>query len=123
MGRDASHLLLSTGTLPSRPLMYDYRFDNTKSGYCYHGAPRLAIQVGDLKLLTNVDSRFPRTELYNLTHSTFEAMDLSILPEYADDIADMRKTLLAWLDTLDPLHGSMVKDAKHLGCSEFVMPH
>ena len=70
--------------------MFDYRFDNSMQGYCYHGAPRLAIRQGDLKLLTNVDPRFPRTELYNLSSSTFEANDLSADPALAATVSKMR---------------------------------
>ena len=123
MGRDASALLLGTATSAPRrtPKMFDYRFDNSMQGYCYHGAPRLAIRQGDLKLLTNVDPRFPRTELYNLSSSTFEANDLSADPAMAATVSKMRATLLEWVSTLDPISDSMAGNA-HLGCAEWDRP-
>jgi len=128
MGRDASALLLGSAKVVPRstPKMFDYRYDNTKEGYCYHGAPRLAIRQGELKLLTNVDPAFPRTELYNLSASTFEADNLmtNIPPALAAQAAAMRKTLLEWADTLDPLSGDWGKPGKmpHLGCMEYMYP-
>merc|ERR1719215_352608 len=89
MGRDASGLILGkVERIPRKiPVMFDYRFDNTHEGYCWHGAPRLAIldpEDTGLKLLMNEDRS--RLELFNLTVSTFESTDLSILPEMQSHI-------------------------------------
>lgn len=124
MGRDASALLLGeVQRLPrTTPVMLDYRYDNAKSGYCWHGAPRFAIfdpEDTGLKLLTNADHS--RIELYNLTASTFESQDLSILPEMKSHVERLHSTVLQWSKTLGPL-GGHAKDAKHMGCDEFQMP-
>jgi len=124
MGRDASALLLGkVQRLPrTTPVMFDYRYDNAKSGYCWHGAPRFAIldpEETGLKLLTNADHS--KIELYNLTASTFESQDLSGFPEMKSHVERLRSTVLQWSKTLGPL-GGVVKDATHMGCDEFKMP-
>lgn len=124
MGRDATALLLGkVRRMPRQtPVMFDYRFDNTKGGYCWHGAPRLAIldpEETGLKLLTNVDGS--RVELFNLTQSTFESNDLSRLPGMQAHVDRLSATVIEWSKTLGPLGGA-VKDARHMGCAEFTMP-
>ena len=127
MGRDASALLLGTAASVPRPTpkMFDYRFDNTRQGYCYHGAPRLAIRQGPLKLLTNTNPAYPRTELYNLSASLFEATNLLTNAAPGGDIAQladkMRATLLAWEKTLDPINANMDRN-QHRGCAEYTFP-
>lgn len=124
IGRDASALLLGKVQRVPRtiPVMLDYRYDNTMSGHCWHGAPRFAIfdpEDSGLKLLTNADNS--KTELFNLTASTFESQDLSGLPEMKSHVERLRSIVLEWSKTLGPL-GGFVKDATHMGCEEFAMP-
>eukprot|EP00994_Dinema_validum_P006107 NODE_436_length_1698_cov_64.612492_g318_i0.p1 GENE.NODE_436_length_1698_cov_64.612492_g318_i0~~NODE_436_length_1698_cov_64.612492_g318_i0.p1 ORF type:complete len:522 (-),score=178.90 NODE_436_length_1698_cov_64.612492_g318_i0:133-1647(-) len=122
LGRDATSVLLGHGPAPrATPKMFDYRYDNSKFGYCYHGAPRLALVQDNLKLLFNPDPRFPRTELFNLSASTFESDNLATDPRYAARVETMRKTLTDWMATLDPI-SPVLADFKHLGCAEFEMP-
>jgi len=124
MGRDATALLLGTAQRVPRsiPAMFDYRYDNAKSGFCWHGAPRLAIldpEDTGLKLLMNADRS--RVELFNLTASTFESNDLSQLSEMKSHVERLSSTLLQWSETLGPL-GGFVAEATHMGCAEYSMP-
>lgn len=127
MGRDASALILGTKEEVPRSTqkMFDYRFDNSKQGSCWNGAPRLSILEGSMKLLTNTNPAYPRTELFNLSASPFESDNLLINAPPGGEIQkmaeQMRATLLAWEKTLDPINAGMDSN-RHMGCLEYAYP-
>lgn len=95
-GQDRSEVLLGKPAARTRPLFWEWRFNQI--GDTIHRSPMLAIRDGDWKLLMNPDQS--RIELYDIVRDPSELNNVAKLQTTLTQ--ELSEKLLAWRKTLPP---------------------